>query len=105
MDALQIATGDRQVAGFFGASCQHDGVMAGNEFSRRQIDADVDAAVEMHALSLHLRNPAVDEVLLHLEIRDAVPQQSAWLCELLINVDVMAGASELLGAGKARRTR
>src|SRR5260370_10060526 len=79
--------------------------MVGNEFGRRQIDADVDAAMETHALGLHLRAPAVDEVLLHLEIRDAVTQQSARLRELLINVDIVADARELVGAGKAGRTR
>src|SRR5258706_510098 len=105
VDAFEIPTGDRNVAGFFGASSQHDGVMAGNEFGRCQIDADMDAAMEMHALGLHLRDPAGDEVLLHLEIRDAVPQQSARLRELLINVDIMACARELLGAGKTSWAR
>src|SRR5215470_9712902 len=79
--------------------------MVGNEFSRRQIDADMDAAMETHALGLHLRHPAIDEVLLHLEIRDPVTQQSARLRELLINADIMADPCELLGASKARRTR
>src|SRR5260370_11978294 len=104
-DGFEIPTGDRQVACFFGASCQHDGVVVGNEFGGSEIAADMDATMETHALGLHLRDTAGNKMLLHLEIRDAVTQQSARLRELFINMDIMAGARELLGAGKARRTR
>ena len=43
--------------------------------------------------------------LLHLEIWNAIAQQPARLGVLLIDMDVMAGARELLGAGETRRTR
>ena len=43
--------------------------------------------------------------LLHLEVRNAVAHEAARLGVLLIDVNVMAGARELLRAGETRRTR
>src|SRR5262249_10175183 len=42
-----------------------------------------------------------DEMLLHLEVGDAVTQQPAGLGMLLINVDIVADAGELLRTGEA----
>ena len=61
----------------------------------------MDAVVEGDALGLHLRDAAVDDVLLHLEVGDAVAQQAAGLGVLLEEVHVVAGARELLRAGHA----
>ena len=44
-------------------------------------------------------------VLLHLEVGNAVAQQAAGLGVLLEDVHLVAGARELLGAGKPRRAR
>ena len=62
----------------------------------------MDAVVEGDALGLHLRDAAVDDVLLHLEIGNAVAQQAAGLGVFLEQMHVMAGARELLRAGEAR---
>ena len=59
--------------------------------------------MEGHAFRLHLRDAAVDEVLLHLEVGNAVAQQAAGLGVLLEQMHVMAGARELLRAGHAGR--
>ncbi len=58
---------------------------------------------EGHALGRHLVHAAVDQVLFHLEVGDAVAQQAADAVLLLEQRHVMAGARELLGAGHAGR--
>jgi len=56
--------------------------------------------------AFHLRDAAVDEVLLHLEIGNAVAQQAADAFAFFSNtVHVVAGARQLLRAGEARRAR
>ena len=61
--------------------------------------------VEGDALGLHLRDAAVDVMLLHLEVGNAVAQQAAGLGVFLVDVHVVAGARELLRAGHAGRAR
>ena len=61
--------------------------------------------VEDDAFGLHLLDAAVDVALLQLEIGNAIAQQAARLGVLLIDVNVVAGARELLGASETRRTR
>ena len=63
------------------------------------------AVVKGDALGLHLRDAAVDVMLFHLEIGNAVTQQPTGLGPALEQMHVMAGARELLRAGHARRTR
>ena len=63
-----------------------------------------DVAMERHSLGPHLRDAALDVALLHLEVGDAVAQQAAGLGRLLVDMDLVAGARELLGGGEARRT-
>ena len=53
----------------------------------------------------HLLQAAVDEVLLHLEIRNAVAQQAADAVVLFEDRDVVAGARQLLRGRQARRAR
>src|SRR6201999_652223 len=65
--------------------------------------ADRRVVMEDHALGHHLRDAAVDDVLFHLEVGNAVAQQAAGLGMLLIDMHLMAGAGELLRAGEARR--
>ena len=57
--------------------------------------------VKDDAFGLHLLDAALDVALLQLEVRDAIAQQAARLGLLLVDVNVMAGARELLGAGEA----
>ena len=52
---------------------------------------------------LHLRDAAVDEMLLHLEVGNAIAQQAAGLGEFLIDMHVMADARELLRGGEPGR--
>ena len=57
--------------------------------------------VEGHAFRLHLHDTALDVMLLHLEVGNAVAHQAAGLGEFLEQVHVVAGARELLRAGHA----
>ena len=59
--------------------------------------------MEDDALAFHLLHAAVDVVLLHLEVGDAVAQQAAGLGLTLIDMHIMPGTGELLGGGKAGR--
>src|SRR5258707_9507304 len=63
----------------------------------------MDAVVKGDALGFHLRDAAVDVMLLHLEIGNAVAQQPAGLGPALEKMHVVAGARELLRAGHPRR--
>ena len=55
MDAGEFAARDRQVARLLGAAGQHHRVIARRAACRaRQVDADLDAGAEGHALGLHL---------------------------------------------------
>ena len=79
VNALEVAARRWQVAAFLGAARQHHGIVAGEEIARRQCHADMGAAMEAHALRLHLGDAPVDVMLLHLEVGDAVAQQAAGL--------------------------
>ncbi len=112
VDAVEVAAGDRQIAAGFGAAGQCDSVILVEQFAR--IDrallslrgaADMDAVMERHALGFHLRHAAVDDVLFHLEVGNAVTKQSAGLGEFFVDMNVVAGARELLRGRKARRVR
>ena len=63
------------------------------------------AVMEHDAFGLHLHDAAVDVMLLHLEIGNAVAQQPAGLGVFFIDMHLVAGARELLRAGKAGRSR
>ncbi len=61
------------------------------------------AVMKAHALGLHLLDAPLDVDLLHLEVGDAVAEQAARLLVLLVDMHLVAGARELLRAGKSRR--
>src|SRR4051794_23412545 len=67
------------------------------------IDADVGVDLELDPFGAHLLETAVDEVLLHFEIRDAVAEKAADTVALLKDGDGVSGAGELLGGGEAGR--
>ena len=86
-----------------GAAGERDGVIAFEQLRGGHVLADMDPAMEGHALRLHLLDAALDVALLQLEVGDAVAQQAAGLRVLLVEMHVMADAGELLRAGEARR--
>ena len=58
MDAVELAARDRQVARLLGAAGEHDRVVVGEQLLGRQVDADMGAVVEGHALAFHLARRA-----------------------------------------------
>ena len=67
--------------------------------------ADLDAGAEGDALGLHLRHAAVDQVLLHLEVGDAVAQQAADAVALLEQGDLRGRRAPAAGRRRGRRGR
>ena len=67
-------------------------------------NADRRRAAELHALIFHLCNPAIDQTLIQLEVRDAVAEQAAGAFVLFKHRDGVAHASQLLRTGESRRT-
>ena len=109
VNAVEVAAGNRQIAAGFRAAGQRHRVVLLEQGLRIQragsTAADMDAVMEDDAFGFHLRHAAVDDVLFHLEVGDAIAKQPAGLGELLVDMNLMAGARELLGRRKARGTR
>ncbi len=93
-----------KIARLLGAAGQRHRVIAIEQIVDRQVHADIGAVMEGHALGFHLRDAPVNDVLLHLEVGNAVAQQAAGLGPALEDMDVVAGAGELLRAGHAGRS-
>jgi hypothetical protein len=105
MDAGEIASRHRQIAGRFRASGQRDRIERVEKLARRDVDADVRARTKFDALLGHLRHPPIDQVLFHLEIGDAVAEQAADSIGFLEQDDVVSSACELLRARHSGRAR
>jgi hypothetical protein len=73
------------------------------QFVNGLVDADIDVAVEGHALAVHLLDAAVDVVLFHLEVGNAEAHQPAGAALALVDMHVMADAAKLLGGRHAGR--
>src|SRR5206468_2575989 len=69
------------------------------------VDAHVSIRDKFHAFGFHLLDAAIDQMLLHLEIRDAVAEQASDPVPLLEQRDIVTGARQLLGRCESRRTR
>ena len=91
MDAGQFAARHRQIARLAGTAREQHRVVVLTQLTRGQVDADVHAWTELHALGLEQRQAPVEHVLLHLEFRDAVAQQPADPVRLLEDGHLVAG--------------
>src|SRR5581483_4400690 len=67
------------------------------------VHADVRVHPELDALASHLLEALIEDLLLHLEFRDAVTQQAADAVVTLEYAHLMAGASQLLGCRQTGR--
>ena len=104
MDAMQVAARNRQIARFLGAARQDHGIMSGDQIGRLHVDPDIDVAMKLDAFGLHLAETPIDQRLFHLEVRNAVAEQPARFPVFLVDMHLVSGTSELLGAGEASRT-
>src|SRR5690606_37315103 len=75
------------------------------QFCPADVLADLDTCAEPCSLFLHLTKTRLDVALLHLEVRDAVSQQTTDTVVALEHGNGVAGAGELLGCGETRRPR
>src|SRR5581483_10573563 len=105
VNALELAARHRQVTRDGGADAQQDGVELLAQNVDSEVAADVDAGPEDHAFVLHLLHPALDDVLLDLEVRDAQAQQAADVVLALKDRHRVAGTVDLLRRGEARGPR
>ena len=69
------------------------------------VDADVDAGAELDPFLRQQVEPAIEEALLELELRDAVAQQAADAIGALEDGDPVPGAIQLRGRRQAGRPR
>ncbi len=67
------------------------------------VDAHIGVVMEGDAFGFQLLDAAVNEVLFHFEIGNAITQQTARFCVLFINMNIMALARELLRGCHTRR--
>jgi hypothetical protein len=77
VDALELAAGDVEVAGLRRAAAEDDRVEFLLQVLDRDVEADVGVGLEDDAGLLHQLDAALDDVLLELEVGDAVHQQPA----------------------------
>ena len=100
-----MTAGDLEVPLPRGANGQDHGVVAGPQVLDGEVDADVDAALEDRALGLHLLDPAVQERLVHLEVRYPEADKAARPVVAFVDDDLVAGPGQLLGGGHPGRPR
>ena len=101
--AGQFGAGNFELARFLGPAGEHDRVEILLQGGKGDIDPDLGAGAELDAFALHLHRAAIDQVLFHLEVGNAVAQQPADPVGLLEHRHRMACARELLGAGEPGR--
>ena len=103
VDAVELAPRHRQVARHARAGGDDDGVVALAQLVGADVDAHVDAVLELHALGDQLVEAALDHPLLDLEVRHAEAHEPAAGLVALVDRHRVAAAAQLLGGGEARR--
>ena len=103
--APQLPARNGQVPPGGGPAGQHHRIEVVLQFLGGDVGADIHTRPELGSLGLHLGQAAVEMALLHLELGDAVAQQTADAVGPLEHHHPMTGAGQLLGRGQAGRTR
>ena len=76
MDAVEAASLHIEVTRPFRAARQHQRIAVAQQRIHPQRDTDLDAGAECDTFRRHLLDAAIDQMLLHLEIGNAVAQQA-----------------------------
>ena len=105
MHTGKLTTGHGQVAPLSGTDRHDHSVVAAPEVRAGHVGADVDPGTELHTLGLHLLDTTIEVLLLHLEFRDAIAQESTHTVGPLEHSDRVSGARKLLCSGQASRAR
>jgi hypothetical protein len=74
VDAGELAARHFEVARPFGATGHRDRIEIGEQFLHADRHADLGRGAELDPLRRHLLDAAIDQVLFHLEVGDAVAQ-------------------------------
>ena len=101
MDALQLASGDVQIARPLRSAGEHNRIELALQFLDRDVLAHLGAGNEFHALGRHLFQAAINEVLFQLELRNAITQQATDAVGLFVDHYGVSGAAQLLGRGQS----
>ncbi len=92
----EVPAGNGEVARLERARRHHHGVVTRPQLVPGDVHPDVHARAEPCSLGLHLLEPGLEMLLLHLEVRDPVAQEAADAVVPLEDGDRVAGAGELL---------
>ena len=98
VDAIQVSARNLEVSRKHCTGCDQNSVISLLKFVPGDIDTNIHGSAETSSLSLHLCDAAVDVVLFHLEIRDAIAKQSANAVVSFVNRNGVACSSQLLGS-------
>ena len=102
-DSVESASRQLHIAGHGGTGGHQHRVEPGLQSREVDIAADFHAGFEPSPLGTHLRQPAVDMVLLEFEVRDPVAQQPAEAVLAFEDDDGVPGPGQLLCRGESRR--
>ncbi len=106
LDSLEVPPRDLEITRLGCAHGQEQGVVAGSKLAGvdRPADADLGVQNEADPFLLELIDPPLDIDLGHLEVGDAVSEQSARPVVSLVDRHGVAGPAELLGRGQPGRS-
>src|SRR5690606_35445478 len=106
VDTGQVATGRRRVVPAAQRTHgEHHGVVTLPQILDGDVDTHLAAGDERRALVAQLRQPSVEDLLLHLELGDAVPQQPSEPIVALEDRHLVARTRQLLRRRQPGRTR
>jgi len=105
MDAVQFTAGHREVTRTRRTDRQHHRVEPFEQLLAGDVAADLGGRLEGGAFEHHLLEPPVEDRLLHLEVGDAVTQQTADRVGSLVDDHSVSGAGQLLSHRQSGRSR
>src|SRR5690606_32035540 len=103
VDAAELPPRHRQVTGLGRTAGEHYRVVVLLQLFDGDVHPDVHTGAEFGALGSHLPEAAVQPPLLHLELGDAVAQQSTDAVRALVDHHAVPGPGQLLGSGQSGR--
>ena len=102
VDARELAAGNRKITGDACATGEDDRVVLALQLAHRHAAPDIRVGTEGHTFLLHQREPAVEDAFLHLELGDAIAEETADAIRALEHRHHVTRAVELVGGGEAR---
>src|SRR5262245_56150271 len=101
MDPVELTARDGEIPPRRRSRRHHHRVMGGEKHLDVDVATDLGIRAELGSLGLHLLEPPGEMTLLHLELRDAIAQETADPVGPLEYHDVVTGARQLLSRREA----